>query len=73
MLSGKNPRTVLRLAMLCLLAFFALNVVAHYAPPARQDMLDGIRGVVLGATIGLFLVVGVVKSRAGRHGATPVH
>ena len=69
MLSGKNPRTVLRLAMLCLLAFFAMNVVARYTSPAHEDLLDGVRGALLGATLGLMLVVGVVKRRGGGTGA----
>jgi hypothetical protein len=70
MLSKKNPRIVWRLAMLSLLAFFAMNVVARYAPPARQDLLDGIRGALLGAAIGLMIVVGVIKRRDEGMGAT---
>ncbi|HEV7993382.1 MAG TPA: hypothetical protein VGP25_16270 [Gemmatimonadaceae bacterium] len=63
MLLKKNPRIVWRIAMLCLLAFFAMNVVARYAPPVQQDFLDGVRGALLGATIGLMIVVGVIKRR----------
>ena len=63
MLLKKNPRAVWRLAMLSLLAFFAMNIVARYAPPAREDLLDGVRGALLGVTIGLMIVVGVIKRR----------
>jgi hypothetical protein len=63
MLLRKNPRVVWRLAMLCLLAFFTMNIVARYAPPAGEDLLDGIRGALLGAAIGLVIVVGVIKRR----------
>lgn len=63
MLLKKNPRVVWRLAMLCLLAFFTMNLVAHYSPPAHEDLLDGVRGALLGAAIGLVIVVGVIKRR----------
>lgn len=66
MLLNKTPRVVKRLAMLCLLAFFAMNLVARDAPPAREELLDGIRGGLLGAALGLMIVVGVIKHRAGR-------
>lgn len=66
MLLRKNPRTVWRLAMLSLLAFFAMNVVARHASPAHEDLLDGVRGALLGAAIGLVIVVGVIKRRAER-------
>jgi len=71
MLLNKNPRVVLRLAMLCLLAFFAMNAIARSAPPERLDLLDGVRGALLGATLGLMIVVGVIKRRGARKGATP--
>ena len=63
MLLNKNPRMVFRLSMLTLLAFFAMNVVARYAPPAREDLIDGVRGALLGAAIGLMIVTGAMKRR----------
>lgn len=65
MLMNKNPRVVWRLAMLSLLAFFATTLIARSAAPARQDLLDGVRGVLLGAAIGLMIVMGVIKRRIG--------
>jgi hypothetical protein len=56
-----NPTTLWRAAMSCLLAFFAITLVARSAPATWQDLLDGVRGATLGATLALMFLVGMVK------------
>jgi hypothetical protein len=63
MLLKRKARFAWRIATLCLLAFFATNVIARYAPQTSQDLLDGVRGALLGAAIGSMLIVGVIKHR----------
>ena len=59
-----NPATFLRLAMASLLAFFTLTLIARSAPSNWQDLLDGVRGAMLGATLALMALTGVVKRRS---------
>jgi hypothetical protein len=59
-----NPATLWRSAMACLLAFFAVTLIARSAPSAWQDLLDGLRGAILGATLALMILTGVVKRRS---------
>jgi hypothetical protein len=59
-----NPATLLRSAMACLLAFFAVTLIARSAPSTWQDLLDGLRGAILGATLALMILTGVVKRRS---------
>lgn len=40
--------TVLRLAMLCLLLFSVLGYAARGATGLREDVVDGLRGLLLG-------------------------
>lgn len=69
---GRNPSTLWRWAMVCLLAFFALPMLTRVVPLASPDLVDGIRGALLGMTLGLMVLTGVLKRRiAGSdHGAT---
>ena len=60
---GRNPSTLWRSSMLCLLAFFALPLLARVVPAAPEDLVDGIRGALLGATIALMTLSGVLKRR----------
>ena len=60
---GRDPSTLWRWAMVCLLAFFALTLVARVVPSASEDLVDGIRGALLGATIALIVLAGVLKRR----------
>jgi len=60
---GRNPSTLWRWAMVCLLAFFALPMATRLVPLASPDLVDGIRGALLGATLGLMVVTGVLKRR----------
>jgi hypothetical protein len=62
---GRNPSTLWRWAMVCLLAFFALPLVTRITPLASQDLLDGIRGALLGATLALMALSGALKRRIG--------
>ena len=59
-----NPATFLRLAMASLLVFFALVPIARLAPANWQDLLDGVRGAMLGATLTLMALTGMAKRRS---------
>ena len=69
---GRKPSTLWRWAMVCLLAFFALPLLARLVPLASPDLVDGIRGALLGATVGLMVLIGVLERRNANsdHGAT---
>lgn len=60
---GRNPSTLWRWAMVCLLAYFAFPMLARLVPLASPDLVDGIRGALLGATLGLMMLTGVLKRR----------
>ena len=45
--------TVFRLAMLCLLLFSVLGYAARGATGYREDVVDGVRGLLLGMEIAL--------------------
>lgn len=64
---GRNPSTLWRWAMVCLLAFFALPMLTRVMPVASPDLVDGIRGALLGATLGLMVLTGVLKRRIATH------
>jgi hypothetical protein len=65
---GRRPSTLWRWAMVCLLAFFALTLVARVTPLASEDLVDGIRGALLGATLALMVLSGVLKRRIAASG-----
>ena len=50
LLKVKNPRTIFRLAMVCLALFGALGLPS-LASRFSEDLLDGMRGALLGATV----------------------
>jgi hypothetical protein len=52
----KNPRTIFRVAMLCLAVFASLGIPA-LASMFGEDLLDGLRGALLGATIALLYLM----------------
>ena len=52
LLKTKNPHTIFRLAMASL-ALFGLLGMVHLPKTFSEDMVDGMRGVLLGATIAL--------------------
>ena len=69
---GTKPSTLWRSAMVCLLAFFALPLVTRVMPVATEDLVDGIRGALLGAALGLMVLSGVLNRRiaSSHHGVT---
>jgi hypothetical protein len=50
LLKVKNPRTIFRVAMVCLAAFASLGIPA-LASRLNADVVDGLRGALLGATL----------------------
>ena len=65
LLKTTNPRTIFRLAMASL-ALFGLLGIVHLPATFSEDMVDGMRGALLGATIALlYLVFHVRRKRNG--------
>ena len=58
---ARRPTTLWRWAMVCLLVFFALPLVARLTAIASEDLFDGVRGALLGAAIALMVLSGVQK------------
>jgi hypothetical protein len=52
LLKTRNPRTIFRLAMASLALFGVLGIV-HLPATFSEDMVDGMRGALLGASIAL--------------------
>ena len=52
LLKTTHPRTIFRLAMASLALFGVLGIV-HLPESFREDVVDGIRGALLGASIAL--------------------
>ena len=52
LLKNTNARTIFRLAMAALALFGVLGMV-HLSPTVSEDLVDGIRGALLGASIAL--------------------
>ena len=69
---GTTPRTVWRMSMVCLLAFFTLTYTTRSVPSNWQDLLDGVRGAFLGATLALMVVYGILRRRSTGPGAPSV-
>jgi len=61
-----SSRTLMRLTMSSLLLFFGIELVARLAPAhvgMSPDVVDGVRGVFLGISIGL-MILALRASRA---------
>jgi hypothetical protein len=63
LLKLENPKTLWRWTMVTLLAFFAVTLIARSVSHSMEDALDGVRGALLGVTLGLMVVGGVIKRR----------
>ena len=50
LLKVTNPRTIFRIAMICLALFGCLGIPS-LASTFSEDLLDGLRGALLGATV----------------------
>jgi hypothetical protein len=61
LLKTTNPRTIFRLGMAFLAMFGVLGIV-HLPATFSEDILDGVRGALLGASIALLYLA----SRFGR-------
>jgi len=48
-----HPKAVFRLALLCLLLFFAIGFLTRHVTGIWTDRIDGIRGILLGMELGL--------------------
>jgi hypothetical protein len=52
LLETRNARTIFRLAMACLALFGVLGLV-HLPSTVSEDLVDGMRGALIGASIAL--------------------
>lgn len=52
-----QPRAVFRVAMVVLLAFFAMTIMVRSWSGLSVDIVDGVRGALLGVVLGLLVVV----------------
>ena len=72
LLKIKSPRTIFRLAMMCL-ALFGILGFPSLASTFSEDLLDGVRGALLGATIVLVYLTFRLRKRPAsvllEHGA----
>lgn len=50
----KNPKVMMRIGMALLLVFFSLNFVPRHSA-GFGDLIDGVRGALLGASAALIL------------------
>ena len=65
LLKTNNSRMIFRLAMACLALFGILGIV-HPASTFSEDVLDGTRGALIGASIALlYLAFRVERTRKG--------
>jgi hypothetical protein len=63
----KNPRTMMRVAMAFMLLFFVWPRFIHLTFGLNPDWIDGLRGVLLGVSMG-FLILVVRRKGHGRYG-----
>jgi hypothetical protein len=68
LLRSRHPRTVFRAAMACLLVSLTLPWIVHPTTALWTDVVDGVRGVLLGATLALVALSGALTRRGGRGG-----
>jgi len=62
----QTPRTLMRVASVCLLLNFLVAAVSRHADPRWTDMLDATRGFFLGVSIPLMLMA--VRRRSRQRG-----
>lgn len=51
----KNPKAMIRIGMACLLIFFMWPRFLPFTANLNPDLIDGVRGFLLGVSIGLNL------------------
>ena len=49
----KSPRVMIKIAMMFLLVFFAMNLLPHPTSSLGDGLFDGVHGMLLGVAIGL--------------------
>ena len=62
----ETPRTLMRIASVCLILNFLVGAVARHANPRWTDVLDAAQGFFLGVSIPLMLMAVRLRSRQGR-------
>ena len=56
--NDKNSKALNMLMQVALLAFFLLQLAALHYPTFHPDLIDGVRGLLLGIVISLLAVLG---------------
>ena len=62
----QTPRTLMRVASVCLIANFVVAALARHADARWADQLDAVQGFFLGVSIPLMLMAVRLRSRQGR-------
>lgn len=62
----QTPRTLMRVASVCLILNFVVVALSRHADPRWTDLLDTAQGFFLGVSIPLMLMAVRLRSRQGR-------
>jgi len=62
----KNPKTIIKIGYVFILAFFAMNLLPHPATKIADDLFDGVHGLLLGVAMGLLLLGTYLNGKARR-------
>ena len=52
----KDPKAIIKVGMVFVLLFFAMNLLPHPASKFGDDVFDGVHGVFLGVATGLLML-----------------
>jgi|GEM_PF-1973601 len=62
-INDKNSKAIYMLMQVALLIFFLLQLPAHHDPNFHPNLIDGVRGLLLGVVIGLLALLGYRNRR----------
>lgn len=71
LLREKNPRVMIRIGMLFLLAFFAMNLLPHPTSKFGDGLFDGVHGALLGVGGSLLLWATYINGQRRRSRVLP--
>ena len=52
----KNPKTIIKVGYVFILAFSAMNLLPHPTAKVSDDLFDGFHGLLLGIAMGLLIL-----------------
>jgi hypothetical protein len=62
----KNPKTIIKIGYVFVLAFFAMNLLPHPTTKVSDDVFDGVHGLLLGVAMGLLILGTYLNGKARR-------